>query len=152
MHFSLIQFGNLFAIPRFSYFDVSELFDSLDAAMYAYISGDLTGYSVGDFTTSQITDTTNTDVLSSSNEIASDASVTGPMTLYLPDEATLVDLIDQYNNESITYDQLIDALGLSSVASDATEATKQDALASVATFQSISNRISYRRFFSMRFC
>lgn len=82
---------------------------------------------------SQITDTSNSDLLTSTNTIASDGTVVGDTTIYLPDNTTLESAIDSYNNQSISLDEFLQILGINQVASDATVEEKEDALAVVVT-------------------
>lgn len=86
-----------------------------------------------DLTSEVLYDTSNTDVLSVASEIDPSTGVVTPgFTYYMKDLSLFQQLIQQFNQGIISWNSLIKSLGLSSVASDASVATKEAAMDKVA--------------------
>lgn len=81
----------------------------------------------------QLYDTSNTDVLSVASEVDPYTGVVTPgFTYYMKDLSLFQQLIQQFNQGILSWNSLIKSLGLSSVASDASVATKEAAMDKVA--------------------
>lgn len=108
-------------------------FPTLNQVATMYLDGQFESVPGGSIVTSQITDTSASDLLTSTNTIASDGTVEGDTTIYLPDQSTLETAIDGYNQGTITYEDFLKIFGINSVASDATVQEKEEALTVVVT-------------------
>lgn len=104
--------------------------DSLIEDLY---SGELDEVATGSYIATQITNTSDSDLLTSTNTISDEADVEGPTTIYLPSQSEFESLIDDYNSQSISYEDFLKALGINSVSEDATVAEKEEALEVVVT-------------------
>lgn len=86
-----------------------------------------------DFVSSQLHDTTDIDILSSASEIDPDTgTVSGGFTMYMRDWSLFQEVLKQFSEGIISWNQAIKALGLSQVDVNATPAEKESALDKVA--------------------
>lgn len=120
-----------FNFPAFlSGIDVSKTYLASVTAYYRQY-----GYfdSTVDFVSTKLHDTTDIDILSSASEIDPDTgAVSGGFTMYMRDWSLFQQILKQFSEGILSWNQAIKSLGLSQVSNDATLSEKESALDKVA--------------------